>query len=403
MINVQDFGAAGDGIADDAPAIQNALDQHRDVFIPYGRYNIGGTLKVHSGTRLTVHPHTVLKLADGAGRKWNDFLLTNAKPESGDRDIEICGGIWNGNQKANRREPQIINPGAYGGVLVNFFNVENLLFRNLTLANAESYFSRFSRVRHFLVENIRFQSDEPRPNNDGVHLGGDCEHGLIRHLRGLTRGAPNDDIVALNADDALDRVECYGQTCGPIRHVHIYDLEAVQCHTFVRMLSVDSPIEHITIDDVRGGCDISAINMDAARGCLVPLFDENDPARQTGVGAISHARASRFMVHKTERNDIPLLRLETRAAIIVTDFRRDPDADVSPEAPTLRTRYIENHEVAVEGLNEEQKTMALEHSSAQISIESNAHRHNLGAKTTRGESLVVPGGDLARVSIRPLL
>jgi hypothetical protein len=400
MMNVESVGAVGDGVADDAPAIQRALDQHRKIFIPFGHYKIGRTLRVHSGTRLSVHPHAVLKLADGVGQHWDDFLLTCADSEGGVRDVEISGGIWDGNQAANRRGLELINPGAYSGVLLNFFNVDGLVLREMTLANAESYFLRLCEVKHFLVEHICFHSDEPRPNNDGVNLGGGCEHGVIRHLRGLTPGTPNDDMVALNADDMLERIEIYGKVCGPIRHINIYDIEAVRCHSFVRLLSVDSPIEHITIDNVRGGCDISAINMDAARGCRIPLFDQNDPARASGVGAVSNVWASRFFVHKTEPNQVPLLRLETRAGMVVTDFRRNLKADVDLAAPTAQIRHIEGHTMEMEGLSETQKTSIQQASSAQVAVTSDGQRHNIHTVLSRGESMVLPQGDFARLTMR---
>jgi hypothetical protein len=53
-----DFGARGDGVADDAGALQHAIDRvqettHRGVvFIPEGRYRLGRTVYVWSGIRL---------------------------------------------------------------------------------------------------------------------------------------------------------------------------------------------------------------------------------------------------------------------------------------------------------------------------------------------------------------
>ncbi len=42
-VNVKDFGAIGDGIADDSPAIQKALDSGSTIVeIPEGNYRIMG-------------------------------------------------------------------------------------------------------------------------------------------------------------------------------------------------------------------------------------------------------------------------------------------------------------------------------------------------------------------------
>ena len=68
-----------------------------------------------------------------------------------------------------------------------------------------------------------------------------------------------------DADDALARVECQGKRCGPIRDVVVHDLAADECHSFVRLLGVDSPIERIAVDRVRGGRTESALNTVGAR------------------------------------------------------------------------------------------------------------------------------------------
>ena len=48
VVNVRDFGATGDGAADDTAAIQKALDTGRDVFLPRGKYRVTATLRLTS-------------------------------------------------------------------------------------------------------------------------------------------------------------------------------------------------------------------------------------------------------------------------------------------------------------------------------------------------------------------
>lgn len=45
-VSVKDFGAAGDGIANDLSAFQLALGAHQSVFVPPGRYLVGGTISL---------------------------------------------------------------------------------------------------------------------------------------------------------------------------------------------------------------------------------------------------------------------------------------------------------------------------------------------------------------------
>jgi len=53
-VNVKDkpYGAAGDGVSDDAERIQRAIDEHEIVFLPKGRYAVGKTIRLHSRTKL---------------------------------------------------------------------------------------------------------------------------------------------------------------------------------------------------------------------------------------------------------------------------------------------------------------------------------------------------------------
>lgn len=53
MVSVRDFGAVGDGIVDDTPAIQAALAAHQAVFLPAGIYRTTGTITLGYGQSLT--------------------------------------------------------------------------------------------------------------------------------------------------------------------------------------------------------------------------------------------------------------------------------------------------------------------------------------------------------------
>jgi len=339
--SIADFGAKGDGVTDDQEPFQRALDANPShLKVPAGHFLIGRTLRIRSGTHLHLHPQAIIRLADGAARASGDYLLTNADPDAGDAEIVIEGGIWDGNNAGNPRPNGLFDEG-YSGAMIHLRNVRNLRLENMRLHNAEAYYARFTGVRDFHVEGISFSSDRVRHNNDGIHLGGGCTNGVIRKIRGLHPGVTGDDMVAINADDALNRTEVRGMTCGPIRNILIEELEAEGCHSFVRMLSVWSPIENVTVRGVRGSCEIAAINCDAARGCRVPLFDESNPPFPDGVGALRNIHASDFLVAKSEKNNIALLRLETRIEnLVITNFRREMAGDQSSDQPTLRVRHI---------------------------------------------------------------
>ena len=66
IVNALDAGAAGDGEADDTQALQAAIDAHRTVFLPYGRYLVRDTLRLGKHTRLIGEGLAEIRLADRA-------------------------------------------------------------------------------------------------------------------------------------------------------------------------------------------------------------------------------------------------------------------------------------------------------------------------------------------------
>lgn len=347
---VIDYGARGDGLTDDGEAFQRAINEATGTLeVPAGHYLIGRVLRVRSGTHLHLADQARLKLGDGVAKTPGDYMLTNADHEGGNADITIEGGIWDGNNIANARPDGLFDYGC-SGALMHFQNVKRLRLDHLHLHDAEAYYIRLTEVSGFHISNIRFSADRIRPNNDGVHLGGHCENGVIEDIVGLHPGVTGDDMVALNADDALKRTEVKGMTCGPIRNIRIEGLSGEGVHSFVRLLSVSSPIENISISRVRGSCEVAALNCDAARGCRVPVFDEANPPYPDGVGLLRNICADDFLVSKSRANEVALLRLETRMERFrITNFRRDLKTDQKPEVPTVRLRHLVADRIELNG------------------------------------------------------
>lgn len=353
-MNVQEFGTFGDGINDDSKAIQAALDANEgSVEIPEGVYKISTTLRIRSNTQLLVHPLAHLFLADGAGVNSQTFLLTNQNHDEGNHNIHIEGGVWDGNNLNNPRGPD--KPGSYTGALLNFINVENLSIQHLTVQDAEAYFIRLGEVNDFLVADIRFEAPNLRPNQDGVHIGGFSENGVIRNLVGVG-SSTNDDLVALNADDALNRAQNLDLRCGPIRNIQVENLKAESCHSFVRLLSVHSPITNINIENIEGGCRCMALNLDGCRECRVQLFDPLDPEYQDGVGDVSHVRINNLHVHKSaSSDDTPLINIQTNVQdFTIENFHRDTQNDVNPTAPTFHLSDCKASRMILDGVTPQQ-------------------------------------------------
>ena len=262
-VSVSQFGAKGDGITDDSLAIQAALDSGAStVTIPAGVYIIGNTLKIGSDTTLSSDSNAVLRLADGAGTGVDDFLITNRN--AGDTNITVTGGIWDGNSANNIRGGDS-DEDPYTGAAMNFFKTSDLTISNLTVRNPEAFFIRMGNVEDFLVEDITLDGSLLRPNQDGIHIGGNSQHGIIRGITGITANTPNDDMIAINADDDVERAINRGLENGPIRDILVEDVSAENAYNFVRILSDTSIVDGVTVRNVSGGCRYYAVNLNEWR------------------------------------------------------------------------------------------------------------------------------------------
>ncbi len=292
-----------DGRRDAAPVLQQLLDRRGEIRIPRGCYRLGATLQVRSDTSIVADPDATFRLADGVGKHCRNFMITNANPGNGNANISLRGGLWDANNAGNPRgrDPRggyfsapldtlDYDPFAYSGVAINFTHVRNLTVSDLTVHNPESFFIRVGEVCDFRIENIRLSADRIRLNQDGVHVGGFSERGVIRGIRATGAGVPNDDMVALNADDDVDRQLNLGMRRGFIRHVLVEDIEAEDAYTFIRLLSVTQPIEDITIRNLRGGCRVHGINL-------------NNWRFPKGVGCIRRVRLEDIDLTKTEASE----------------------------------------------------------------------------------------------------
>ncbi|MCY2990340.1 MAG: hypothetical protein NTY19_21050 [Planctomycetota bacterium] len=91
-----------------------------------------------------------------------------------------------------------------------------------------------------------------RTNMDGIHVHGNSRHGRITNLKGAT----NDDLVALNADDG----GIYEMSRGPIEDIAVDGVWAKDGYTAVRLLSAGSPIRRIRLANIFGTYRVNAVS-----------------------------------------------------------------------------------------------------------------------------------------------
>jgi polygalacturonase len=267
-------------------------------------------------------------MADGVGKHCRNFMITNANSGNGNVNISLQGGFWDANNAGNVRGADY-DPFAYSGVAINFTNVQNLTIRDLTVHNPESFFIRVGEVTDFLIQNITLSADVTHINQDGVHVGGFSENGVIRNIKASGIGVPGDDMVALNADDDVERQLNLGMRRGPIRNIVVEDIEADDAYTFIRLLSVDQPIENINIRHVRGGCRMHGLNL-------------NNWRFPKGVGAIRHVNFEDIDLAKTQMSGhAPAL---VHVSLHVDDLCLRHVKRASGTHPDVQTLLIDNQQ-----------------------------------------------------------
>lgn len=265
------YSLYGDGIHDDYPAIQELIDSgicELHLPTPKNHYIISKTLILPSNFKLVLPRFAEIRLANGSNchmlrsetktdRKerlsphcidlcrhlW--YHVNEYSPDFTAENIEICGGIWNFNNREQLKNPEqskIFEPYGYTGDGMLFYGVRNLKLSSMTFKDPVHYGACFDRVSYFTIEDITFDYNLGNPvalNMDGVHFNGNCHYGVIRNLK----GACYDDLVALNAHEGSK---------GPITNIQIDGLFAEVCHSAVRLLTVSDNIENIRISNVYG-------------------------------------------------------------------------------------------------------------------------------------------------------
>ena len=253
----------GDGIHDDQPAIQEMIDSGScEIVLPAPKvcYLISKTLLIPSNFRLVLPRYAEIKLADGSNCLMvrnkgvtkaeirHDWVLIDRyslEESDANTNFEICGGIWNLNNRGQKGNPmwdESAGADGYTGFGMLFCNVKNFRLTNMTLKDPVNFAVTLDTASWFTVEDITFDFNYGNPtavNMDGIHLNGNCHYGTLRNLK----GACYDDLVAMNADEG---------TNGPITNIDVDGIYSTDCHSAVRLLTHKNIVENIHIRNVFG-------------------------------------------------------------------------------------------------------------------------------------------------------
>ncbi len=199
-------------------AIQTALDEKKNVYIPYMGKEIltDGSIFMDSNTNLKVDENQEIRLVENS----DVYMLRNrnilpgnfaqAKLTNPDENITVTGGIWRspGNKKMTLEVYCCVT------ACFAFSNVKYVNITNVKFSDVSTYSLMFSNCENFYVDTINFNNCR----NDGFHVDGPAKYGIGRNLSGKALG---DDMVAILS---WDWYNC-GMTHGSIEKILVENVE----------------------------------------------------------------------------------------------------------------------------------------------------------------------------------
>ena len=165
-----------------------------------GVARISRPLVVHSNTRIRVLPNGGVFMdanSDSIAMLTTD-LAGGTRYQN--KNIEIIGGVWNGNanNQGDRREsasPNAIKVGFWLGW------VDGLVVRDVMIRNAKTFALQISQSRNIFIQNLNCFWDDGEAqhadNRDGIHLLGPIDNIHVDTL--FSNG--DDDVIAFNTNE----------------------------------------------------------------------------------------------------------------------------------------------------------------------------------------------------------
>ncbi|CAO2044430.1 unnamed protein product [Urochloa humidicola] len=243
VVNVDSFGAAGDGDADDteafASAWKTACSLESAVFlVPAGRrYKVGASTFMGpcknkmiiqiQGT--IVAPEEPSEWDPRSPRLWLLFSgLAGARIQGGGV-IDGSGSKWWANScKINKSNPCKPAPTA-----VTLDSCRNVRVKGLRLQNAQQMHLTVSRSRNVRLAGVHIESPEDSPNTDGIHV---AESSAVS-IRNCRIGTGDDCISIVNASF---NVRMNNIHCGPGHGISIGSLGKGGAYAAVENVALDT-------------------------------------------------------------------------------------------------------------------------------------------------------------------
>ncbi len=264
VLNVLDYGAVGDGIALDSPAIQRAIDaaaaagRRSQVLVPAGhRYRVG-TLELRSGIDFHLAGDAELVISTNRADYRRDGVVT----ATGARGLSITGtGKISGRAKdfMLRYDPEgeWWVPADWRPKMFILTACTNLVVRDITFSEAPQWGLHLVGCEHVLVDHITIRNLLDVPNCDGI----DPDHCRNVEIRRCHIVCGDDAIVIKTTRQAVDY--------GPSSHITVRDCVIETQDSGLKIgTETTQDIDHIRFEH----CEIRSSN----RGFTIQLRDEGN-------------------------------------------------------------------------------------------------------------------------------
>ncbi|EPS66872.1 polygalacturonase, partial [Genlisea aurea] len=255
VLNVDDFGAVGDGINDDTQSLHDVwkkacpLPSPAEIVVPAqstylikptdfnGPCQSNLTLKI-SGLLVAPEDPTVWEGLDL--RKWLYFNRVDNFTVEGGGMIDGTGQKWwEMSCKTNDS-----NPCDHAPTAVLFHKCNNLKVRSLSIVNSQRMHLVFSNCIHVSASHLTVFAPKCSPNTDGIHISGSTHIELKDSI--ISTG---DDCISIVGNSSQIRIK--NIFCGPGHGISIGSLGKSNSSAAVQDVSVDGATLFNTTNGVR--------------------------------------------------------------------------------------------------------------------------------------------------------
>jgi hypothetical protein len=161
VFNALDFGAIGDGVANDTAAIQAAVNAStgNTLYIPAGTYLVSSSINLKSNLNIIgTKNNTVIKIANGTyGAATQVFVSTPADGAGAKTNVTLSNLVIDGNKG---------NIGTSRNPIITWFEGSNYTISNCRFQNCEGICLNISTVsENVTIENVEFINCGGAPDN----------------------------------------------------------------------------------------------------------------------------------------------------------------------------------------------------------------------------------------------